>query len=148
VVDDKRVCPFFVFQRSLVEFLAALINYKSAMETQVPFIAGCTTQTLRKRIRSFLVSEYPELLTCWTKLVKKGHDTFYWTGPDFALDDQCGGDDDQGDVDEIEGWNIYNLSDVDAPPAEIAGEPTEPLDGPSSSKVTVPLEESSKKGTK
>lgn len=110
LVDDKPVSVFWVFRRSLVEFLAALLTYKKAWEHLTPVQQpGCNSSALLKtRIQKFFKSEYPELLECWKALVLDGHNSFYWTGPAFSLVPLTR-ENHIVETNEVEDWEIYNV---------------------------------------
>jgi len=108
VVDGKSVSVFWVFGRSLVEFMAGLVTYKTAKENFTsPGYPGCeSSAVLKKRIQKFFTTEYPELLECWKELVSEGHNSFYWTGPAFSLaplTDEIS----LRQIYEVDGWEIY-----------------------------------------
>lgn len=127
VVDGKPVSIFWVFRRYLVEFMAALVTYKTAKEDQTELVPGCTSGVLKKRIQKFFAAQYPELLDCWKGLVADGHSSFYWTGPDFTIQPLMM-DAHRIQTYEVQGWEIYatiaqgSLSEDDSDHSDDEGE--------------------------
>ena len=73
------MCPISIFQRSLVEFSAAVVNYKSECARNMPMVTGSSTgKVLMKVFSNFFTSEYPELLECFKFLVDK-QEALHWT---------------------------------------------------------------------
>jgi hypothetical protein len=108
IVDGKEVSLHWVLRRSLVEFMAALVTYKTTMEDQT-LTPGCTSVALKRRVHNFFTTEYPELLGCWKQLVAEGHKAFYWTGPSFTISPLEEDAPPQVMLYELEGWEIYDV---------------------------------------
>ena len=84
-VGDEIVCSISIFQHSLVEFSAAVVNYKSECTHNMPMVTGCSTgKVLMKVFSDFSTSEYPELLECFKFLVDK-QEALHWTGDPIKI---------------------------------------------------------------
>lgn len=79
MVGDEVVSPMNIFQCTLVEFAAAVVNYKSKYAGQVPLVTGCGTgKVLRNAFIEYFTSEYPELLDRFKTLADK-QETILWS---------------------------------------------------------------------
>jgi len=84
-VGETLIAPLSVFRRSLVEFMAAVVNHKYFHVDEVPPVEGCSDMELNVRVRDQLESEYPELVDCFTDLMAKCHTRFAWSGPAMEI---------------------------------------------------------------
>jgi len=79
------VMPSSVFSRSLVEFMAGLIDQKYLYVEDVPEVAGCLAKELNRRVVALLRSEFPELKLAFTNLLDGDHDKLSWDGPEMEI---------------------------------------------------------------
>jgi hypothetical protein len=92
-LGGQSISPINIFRRSLVEFAAAVIAYKqqrAARELDPEIQLGCTAEAVKGKVVSFFESNYPELLPCLHRLVKKGAVFLYWTGPKITIKRRSG----------------------------------------------------------
>jgi hypothetical protein len=89
-VDGKSILPFMVFQRSLVEFAAAIQVYKEDRENDPKFATvksfeGCTAASVGTKLVMMFQTNYPELLPRFQQLVRERFSFLYWTGPSLTI---------------------------------------------------------------
>jgi len=73
-VDGTPIHSLLVFRRSLVEFAAAVTDSPES-----------TAEDVEEKTTSFFEANYPELLSRFHDLVKKGFKYLYWTGPKLSI---------------------------------------------------------------
>jgi hypothetical protein len=89
-VDGKSISPFMIFQRSLVEFTAAIQVYKEDRENDPKFakqrtFEGCTAASVGTKMYQFFKSNYPELVPRLQQLIQARFPFLYWTGPSLTI---------------------------------------------------------------
>jgi hypothetical protein len=109
-VGETLITPLSVFQCSLVEFMAAVVNHKYFYVDQVPPVEGCLDMELNVRVRDHLESEYPELVDCLTDLMAKCHTHFAWSGPAMKIR-ECQSDDELQESLDFEDFNFFSSND-------------------------------------
>jgi hypothetical protein len=83
-VGSKLVYPLLFFQRSLVEFAAAIVTY---MEDVNPSAKSeiCTPTRLKEKMVKFFQSNYPELLWKLRHLIDNRFEHLVWNGPKITI---------------------------------------------------------------
>jgi hypothetical protein len=84
-VKKALVNPMSVFRRSLVEFMAALVQYKYLYVDKVEAVQGCSALEFNKRVLAFINSEHLELVDAFSRMINDGHGYFTWTGPAMRI---------------------------------------------------------------
>lgn len=75
-----------VFRRSLLEFAAAIIQYKRDTAQTAPRTPGCTPATMEAKVFAYFTSNFPELLPALRKLLQKSVYSFCWSGPTLTVE--------------------------------------------------------------
>jgi hypothetical protein len=83
-VEGKPISPYAIFQRSLVEFAAAVVVYKEDMST-VRKITGFPPSKVKDKMVAVFQTNYPELLPKLHSLIKNRVQYLYWTGPKISI---------------------------------------------------------------
>ena len=84
-IDGKQpVPPGIVFQRSLVEFAAAVVVYKEDMST-VCKTPGCSSVKVRDKMVSLFQANHPELLPKLLSLIEARAQYLSWQGPTLSI---------------------------------------------------------------
>jgi hypothetical protein len=84
-LDDHLINPMSIFRRSLIEFMAALLLEKQAMEEQVPTVEKCSSVKLEQQLNKFLKSDDASIFDAFHRLVKSGHKYLDWSGSPFEI---------------------------------------------------------------
>lgn len=83
-VEGKPIRPSAVFQRSLLEFAAAVVVYKEDMHAARK-IPSCSPVKVKEKMLSLFRSNYPELLPKLQSLIHRRAQYLYWTGPTISI---------------------------------------------------------------
>jgi hypothetical protein len=81
-VKDYFVHPMSVFRRSLVAFMAALVESKYLRADQAPEVQALE---LKKRVLGFINLDHPELAGAFSRMMDKGGGHFAWAGPSMRI---------------------------------------------------------------
>jgi hypothetical protein len=130
-VGESSVMPSSVFRRSLVEFVAAIVDHKYLYVDEVPVVEGCTATELNLRAWGFVEAEYPELGIAFTNLLAEEHRSFSWTGPDLKIS-QRQPDDDLTEALDFEDFTLF-------PPDHTLDPESDEEELSSASSLSVPL---------
>ena len=84
-VGEQLVVPAAVFQRSLVEFAAAVVVYKEDMEETVGNIQGCPSSKVKAKMVKLFQSNHPELLPKLLSLIESRAEYLNWNGPPISI---------------------------------------------------------------
>src|ERR1700675_827013 len=63
-IGDSKVRPWSVFDRSLVEFAAAVVNQKYIYVDEAPIVEGCSASEVNSCVWDFVKESYSELEQC------------------------------------------------------------------------------------
>ena len=104
------VMPSSVFSRSLVEFMAGLVDQKYLYVEDVPEVAGCSAKELNCRVVALLRSEFPELKLAFTNLLDGDHKKLSWDGPKMEIK-VCEADDDLAKTMDFDDFVLFPEED-------------------------------------
>jgi hypothetical protein len=83
-VDGQPIRPSAIFQRSLVEFAAAVVVYKEDMHAARK-IPSCSPAKVKEKMVTLFRSNYPELLPNLLGHIDRRSQHLNWTGPTISI---------------------------------------------------------------
>jgi hypothetical protein len=84
VMKGSIVSPWYLFQRSILEFASSLCAYKTACpkkQHEYPY----TPEMLREKTTDYFKSQWPMLVPRFRQLLQSPTGLFTWTGPRFKI---------------------------------------------------------------
>lgn len=84
VMNGTIVSPWYLFQRSLIEFASSLCAYKEACPNKISEYSF-TPETLRKTTIDCIKADWPMLLPRFLQRLESPTGFFTWTGPRFEI---------------------------------------------------------------
>ena len=87
-VGEQPVAPWVVFQRSLVEFAAAVVVYKEDMSIACK-VPGCPPIKVKEKMLALFQSNHPHLLPKLQSLIDSRVEYLSWTGPTISIKRRC-----------------------------------------------------------
>jgi hypothetical protein len=109
-VGGTMVMPSSVFSRSLVEFMAGVVDHKYLYVSEVPEIEGCSAEVVNRRVLNLILSDYPELEPAFTDLLEVNHHRWSWVGPEIEIR-RREEDDDLAEAMEFEDFVLFPEED-------------------------------------
>ena len=85
-VEGRFVAPKSIFQRSLVEFMAAVVTEKKMAEEDAPVIPGCSSDDILRCLETFIMAEDEDLLKPFKTLMEQGHHYLDWSSGQFEIE--------------------------------------------------------------
>jgi hypothetical protein len=85
-VGEQLIVPVAVFQRSLVEFAAAIVVYKEDMEATVGQAQGYPASRVKAKMVKLFESNHPELLPKLLSLIDSRVEYLNWNGPPISIE--------------------------------------------------------------
>jgi hypothetical protein len=85
-VGGQLIVPVAVFQRSLVEFAAAIVVYKEDMEATVGPAQGYPASRVKAKMVKLFESNHPELLPKLLSLIDSRVEYLNWNGPPISIE--------------------------------------------------------------
>jgi hypothetical protein len=83
-IGGRPVAPSVVFQRSLVEFAAAVVVYKEDMSIACK-VPGCPPIKVKEKMVALFESNHPRLLPKLHSLIDSRTEYLSWTGPPISI---------------------------------------------------------------
>jgi hypothetical protein len=124
LMEGKLISPFLLFQRSFIEFAAALVSYKTVAEEYTPYTEGCTPKKLGKEISGLITEDYPELSSAFHRVLVEQPLHFHWTGPSFTIRLRQPSDRVQ-EAHDFDNWKVFDDPDSDEEGEDDAAEEEE-----------------------